>query len=63
MTDFACALGDDAVHLRTERIGYPTALADAFDEVEISMPPGDLLADEHAAVVHRVGPDIKAKHQ
>ena len=30
---------------------YPLSLANALDEVEISLPPGDLFADEHSDVV------------
>ena len=32
-------------------LAHPLALADALDEVEVAVPPGDLLADEHRSVV------------
>ena len=32
-------------------LAYPHSLADTLDEVEIAVPPGELLADEHRDVV------------
>lgn len=41
-------------------LANPLALADALHEVEISMPPGDFLADEHTDVVSRTDANIKS---
>ena len=41
-------------------LAYPLALADALDEVQIAVPPGDLLADEHFGVVFRTDANIKS---
>ena len=38
---------------------YALSLADALDEVEISVPSGDLFADEHSDVVNGVAANIK----
>ena len=35
------------------------SLADALDEVEIAVPPGDFLADEHSYVVYGTAVNIK----
>ena len=39
------------------RTRFPSA--DALDEVEIAVPPGDFLADEHSYVVYGTAVNIK----
>ena len=41
---------------------YPLSLADALDEVQVAVPPGNLLADEHSGVVCGTDAHIKSFH-
>ena len=59
--EFATGLQDVLAPESADRpLAYPLALADALDEVEIAVPPGDLFADEHPVVVRGTVGNIKS---